>query len=297
MKETTIESVDIDSLQPNPFQPRNRIKQEDIQELAASIKQFGILEPLVVAETPAGLQIIAGERRWRAAKQAGLKQVPIILKNTTPREMLEMALIENVQRTDLNALERAKAFEQLRRDFGHSRQDIADRISKSISFVNNTLRLLTLPDALKDGIAGGLITEGHARALQGLGDDEIPTMIKLYKQILVEDGSVRRAEELVRNHKSDHGTSPLSKPRGPVTRHEDPEFKEWQQRLQKVLRRRSDAVKVQLVRSLKQTRIVITIKGDLDKTQPALQKIMELTSQDPDMKNSMEDEVKIKELV
>ena len=107
--------LDIKLLQPNPFQPRNKIQPEDVEELTDSIKQYGILEPLIIAQTPAGYQIIAGERRWRAAKAAGLTEVPVLIKKTTPRGMLEMAIIENVQRIDLNSIERAQAFKQIGR--------------------------------------------------------------------------------------------------------------------------------------------------------------------------------------
>lgn len=272
----TLQTLDINILEANPFQPRNKIKKEDLEELTASIKQFGVLEPLVIAKTPAGYQIIAGERRWRAAKAAGLKEVPVVVKETTPREMLEMALIENVQRVDLNAMERAQAFQQLHREFKYSPHDIAKSISKSLSYVTNTLRLLTLPDAVKDGLAGGLITEGHARALGGLNADQ-SGMIKIYKQLLVEEASVRRAEELVRDYKSATYASPLVKPRKKVTRNADPQFQEWQDKLQKILRQRAEDVQVKLNRSHKQTRLIITIRGDLDATQPALEKIMKLT--------------------
>ncbi|MEX0895979.1 MAG: ParB/RepB/Spo0J family partition protein [Patescibacteria group bacterium] len=280
----SIQTLDIEVLEANPFQPRNKIKKEDLEELAASIKQFGVLEPLVIAKTPAGYQIIAGERRWRAAKEAGLKEVPVVIKETSPREMLEMALIENVQRIDLHAMERAQAFQQLKREFNYSLKDISKSISKSLSFVTNTFRLLTLPDAVKDGLAGGLISEGHARALGGLNDDP-SGMIKIYKQLLVEEGSVRRAEELVRDYKSNTYASPLVKPRKKITRNADPQFKEWQEKLQKILRQKAENVQVALNRSHKQTRLIITIKGDLDTTQPALEKIMKLTDKTASTEN------------
>lgn len=283
MADQVVQSVRIDILQANPFQPRNRIKPEDIAELADSIKMFGVLEPLIVAETPAGMQIIAGERRWRAARQAGLTEVPVIVKVTTPREMLELALIENVQREDLGALERAQAFAQLKRDFNHSISEIAESISKSVSYVSNTLRLLSLPDAIKDGLAGGLISEGHARALGGLPPEDTPTMIKIYKQVLLEEASVRRTEELVRDYKTQHTTSALRKPRTTITRGEDPAFQEWQAKLQRVLKAKAEGIKIKLTRSHRQSKLIITIKGDLDRTQAVINKLMDMTSNNPEM--------------
>ena len=197
--DTQIHDLPIDQLQPNPLQPRGVITPESLVDLIDSIKEHGILEPLVVAKTDAGYQIIAGERRWRAAKYAGLPTVPVIIKETSPQGMLELALVENVQRVDLNALDRAKGFERLVSEFGLSSSDIAQRVGKSTAYVANTLRLLKLPDALKDGLLSGLITEGHARALSAIEDEN--TMIAAYKILLRESGSVRRAEDLARRMK------------------------------------------------------------------------------------------------
>lgn len=271
-KPLQITTLQIDILQTNPFQPRNKIAREDILELADSIKQFGVLEPLVVAETPAGFQIIAGERRWRAAQEAGLKEVPAIVKKTTPREMLEMAIIENVQRTDLGPLERAQAFFQLKRDFHYSVPQIAERLSKSNSYVSNTMRLLDLPDAIKDGLAGNQITEGHARAIAGI--EKTADMIELYKRILVESASVRRAEELARNHRQQFSTSPIKRLPPNLTKTDDPLVKEWENTLKRLLMAKSS---VKLSRSLKQTRITITLKGDPEQTQKDLEKIINFT--------------------
>jgi ParB family chromosome partitioning protein len=159
--------IDVVQLQANPLQPRGSITPESLVDLVDSIKEHGILEPLVVAKTPAGFQIIAGERRWRASKLAGLTHVPSIIRETTPKGMLEMALVENVQRVDLNALDRGKGFERLQNEFGLTTSEIAVRIGKSVAYVSNSLRLLGLPDALKDGLLSGLITEGHARCIEG----------------------------------------------------------------------------------------------------------------------------------
>lgn len=198
--------LEAEALQPNPLQPRGQIMPDTLLELAESIREHGILEPLVVAKTPAGYQIIAGERRWRAAKLAGLSRIPCIIKETTPRGMLEMAVVENVQRVDLNPLERAQAYRKLMDEFGLASVDIAQRVGKSGPYVSNTLRLLELPDALKDGLLSGQLTEGHAKALLGL--DGIADMIMAYKVILRENQGVRATEEMVRRMKARSGIKP-----------------------------------------------------------------------------------------
>lgn len=203
MDSHTIESklmyLDVNMLQPNPLQVRSLIKSESLVDLVESIKEHGILEPLVVAKTPAGYQIIAGERRWRASKIAGLPKVPVVVKETSTQGMLEMALVENVQREELNPIERAQGFNRLIDEFTLSVTEISKRIGKSPAYVSNTLRLLALPDAIKDGLISMDITEGHARAIAGLTD--IKLMIDVYKIILAEGASVRRTEDLVRKIK------------------------------------------------------------------------------------------------
>ena len=180
MEENQIFEIDIDVLQANPLQPRGLITADSLVEMVDSIREHGVLEPLVVAKTPAGYQIIAGERRWRAGKIAGLTKVPVIIKETTPQGMLEMAIIENVQRVDLNPLERAQAFKRLIDEFGLATSEIAVKIGKSAPYVSNTLRLLSVPDALKDALASGATTEGHVRALASLED---PHLKKYWKKI------------------------------------------------------------------------------------------------------------------
>ena len=193
--------LDINILQPNPLQIRSLIKSESLVDLVESIKVHGILEPLVVAKTPAGFQIITGERRWRAAKIVGLTSVPVVVKETSTLGMLELALVENVQREDLNPMERAQGFQRLQDEFSLGVTEISKRIGKSPAYVSNTLRLLALPDAIKDGLISCDITEGHARAIAGLADDKL--MVEAYKTILSEGASVRRTEDLVRKVKED----------------------------------------------------------------------------------------------
>lgn len=199
MEDQKLINLEINLLQPNPLQVRSLIKSESLVDLVESIKEHGILEPLVVAKTPAGYQIIAGERRWRAAKIVGLPVVPIVVKETSTQGMLEMALVENVQREELNPIERAQGFQRLLDEFSLSVTGISKRIGKSPAYVSNTMRLLALPDAIKDGIISKDITEGHARAIAGLTD--VKMMVEVYKIVLTEGASVRRAEELVRKIK------------------------------------------------------------------------------------------------
>ena len=211
MEETATEvivEVDIDSLQPNPLQPRGLILPDSLVELADSIREHGILEPLVIAKTPAGYQIIAGERRWRAAKLAGLSRVPVSIRETSPQGMLEMAIVENVQRVDLNPLERAQAYQRLMAEFGLSATEIGQRVGKSGPYISNTLRLLELPDALKDGLLSGAVTEGHCKALLGLEDTNL--IVQAYKVVLKGNLGVRSTEELVRKMKNEVGIKPKS---------------------------------------------------------------------------------------
>src|SRR3989338_3526001 len=198
--------LEIELLQPNPLQPRGLISPESLAELAESIRTHGLLEPLVVAKTPAGYQIIAGERRWRAAKLAGLVEVPVIIRETSPQGMLEMAIVENVQRIDLNPLERAQAYRRLMDEFNLTNGEISIRVSKSPSYISNTIRLLTLPDALKDALMAGATSEGHVRALSALEDPHL--IIEAYKEVLKKNLSVRGTEELVRRMRSRHGIAP-----------------------------------------------------------------------------------------
>ena len=209
MKQIT--QIPTNQLEPNPLQPRGIISPESVSELVESIKEHGILEPLIIAKTPAGYQIIAGERRWRAARILKLEYVPTIIKQTNPQQMLEMAIVENVQRKDLNPIERAKAFLRLKDEFGFDNHQIAKKVSKSIPYVINCLKLLTLPDAIKDGLLSGLISEGHARALSSIGDTRL--MIEAYKIVLKEKASVRRTEDIARRMKKkiEEGSVPITK--------------------------------------------------------------------------------------
>lgn len=267
--------IEVTQLQANPLQPRGSITPESLVDLVDSIREHGILEPLVVAKTPAGFQIIAGERRWRASRLAGLTHVPCIIRETTPRGMLEMALVENVQRVDLNALDRAKGFERLMNEFGLTTSEIAVRIGKSVSYVSNSIRLLSLPDALKDGLLSGLISEGHARALAAIDDQNL--MVEAYKIILRESGSVRRAEELARRMKSKAGQS-NDRPgiRKNQLRVVSEEIDKMEESFQKSFvngEKEEIDTKVKLVRSRRETKLTFIFRGDLEETEDKLQRI------------------------
>lgn len=270
--------LDINQLQPNPLQPRGAITPESLVDLVDSIREHGVLEPLVVAKTPAGFQLIAGERRWRASKLAGLTHVPVIIRETTPKGMLEMAIVENVQRVDLNALDRAKGFERLMDEFGLTTSEVAVRIGKSVAYVSNSLRLLTLPDALKDGLLSGLISEGHARALAAIDDAEL--MVEAYKIILRESGSVRRAEELARRMKAKADQKP--KANLPKLRVVSEEIDKMQEDFTRAL---GGNHLVKLARSRRETRVTFILKGSLDETENTLQLIHRAITATPSQMN------------
>ena len=251
--------LEIDLVQPNPLQPRGLIPPDSLGDLVNSIREHGIIEPLVVAKTPAGFQIIAGERRWRASKLAGLSTVPVVVRETTAKGMLEMAIVENVQREDLNPIERAQAFQRLIEEFGLGVGEIAKRIGKSESYVSNTMRLLALPDAIKDGLISGAISEGHARAIAGLGD--IKLMVDAYKIILSESASVRRAEDLARRLKAQNDKQPTHN----VERiHSD--------ELDAIAKDIAQSVNglVKITQSKVEARIVLVMRGNLEATSKIL---------------------------
>lgn len=266
-----VQMLSVDELQPNPLQPRGEFQKEELEDLKTSILEHGIIEPLVVAHTPAGFQIIAGERRWRASKLAGLREVPVVIKKTTPRGMLEMAIIENVQRVDLNAIERAKAFQRLLTEFKLNNTDVAKKVGKSSAYISNSLRLLNLPDAIKDGLIGGLIAEGHARALAAINNARL--MVEAYKIILKENGSVRRAEALARlmnDQLEKSKNEPTKKEIKPIL---DGELETWRASLEKALGQHTN---VRLSRSRRQTKVNITLNGTPEQTQLQLEKILQL---------------------
>ena len=269
MEENQIFEIDIDVLQSNPLQPRGLITADSLVEMVDSIREHGVLEPLVVAKTPAGYQIIAGERRWRAAKIAGFIKVPVIIKETTPQGMLEMAIIENVQRVDLNPLERAQAFKRLIDEFGLSTSEIAVKIGKSAPYVSNTLRLLSVPDALKDALASGATTEGHVRALASLEDPHL--IVEAYKEILEKNLSVRGAEELARKMKARENIAP--KQQKPAQRIQSEELEKFQDELTDKLTNDGAKVKVKISQSRIEGKMHIVAKGNVQSTLLILKRV------------------------
>lgn len=192
--------VPVSDILPNPRQPRGAMAPEALAELAASIQEHGLIQPLIVTRgrptDRAPYQLIAGERRWRAAQLAGLTTVPVVVKEATPQQSLELALVENIQRADLNPLEEAEAFQSLINEFGLSQAEVAERVSKSRVAVANIVRLLRLPDEVKLLIAQGSLTEGHGRALLGLEEDA--QIVRAAEQVVARELNVRETEELVR---------------------------------------------------------------------------------------------------
>jgi ParB family chromosome partitioning protein len=192
-----VQQVPVDAIRPNPMQPRTGLDKAALEELAASIQEHGLIQPLVVTTpAPGEYQLIAGERRLEAARIAGLAHVPVLVKEATPQQVLELALVENIQRADLNPLEEATAYRQLIDEFGLTQEAVAERVGKSRATVANAVRLLRLPAPVKTALADGRISEGHARALLGLDDEQ--QQLGILITILRRGLNVRQTEELVR---------------------------------------------------------------------------------------------------
>ena len=189
--------VKLTAVEPNRDQPRKNFDEDALLELAESIKQFGLLQPILVQERDGYYEIIAGERRWRAAKIAGLKEVPVIIKNLTDQEIVEISLIENIQREDLNPIEEAQAYKRLLNEFHLKQDEVAERGSKSRTAVTNSMRLLKLCDEVQQMVVNEMITTGHARALLSIEDPEEQYMIA--QKVFDEKMSVREVEKLVKN--------------------------------------------------------------------------------------------------
>ncbi|MES0363197.1 MAG: ParB/RepB/Spo0J family partition protein [Desulfobacteria bacterium] len=190
---------DIDSIRPNPYQPRRRFPDQELKSLSNSIREKGIIQPVVVRAVSTGYELIVGERRWRAARLAGFKQVPVVLKNISGAEMVETALVENIQREDLNPLEKADGYHRLIKEFGLTQQEAAKRLGQERSTVANFLRLRKLPKPIQADIINNSLTMGHARALLGAGT---PAQQKeAWRRIVSQNLSVRAAEALIKKLK------------------------------------------------------------------------------------------------
>lgn len=248
--QTGLRYVPYDQIVPNPHQPRAPFRDQDLLELAASIQEHGIIQPLVVTRHPeGGYQLIAGERRWRAARLAGLQEVPVIIKEAAPQQMLELALVENVQRADLNPLEEALAYQHLIEDFGLSQAEVARRVGKSRVAVTNTLRLLQASPKVQTALMEHRITEGHARALLGL--ETAAQQEAALRVVLEQEFNVRQTEALVQKLRSGAQVTPKAKAAPP------PEVRALEERFQEAL-----GTRVRLLTGRKGGRVIIYYYSD-----------------------------------
>lgn len=241
-----IQEIPIEEITPNPRQPRQWFGEKDLQELAESIRQHGVVQPIIVARTGSRppYQIVAGERRWRAARLAGLAVIPAIIRELSPREAVEIALVENLQRADLSPLETALAYRTLIEEFGLTQSDVAERVGKSRSAVANTLRLLDAPEPIQRALASGEISEGHARALLSLPDAS--AQLEALRLIRDRGLTVRQTEDLVRRWSARPQSHHRSTTNVPL------EFERATQELQRRLR-----TKVELRRGARGGRLII----------------------------------------
>lgn len=246
-----VQTVPITDIRPNPHQPRTVMDAEKLAELAASIQEHGLIQPLVVTQQEGHYVLIAGERRWRASQQAGLTEIPVIIKEATPQEMLELAIIENIQRADLNPLEEAYAYQQLMDEFGLIQEDVAKRVGKGRSTVANLVRLLDLPPNIQQAIADGQISGAHGRALLPLRTPEAQTAAM--NQVIKHELNVRQTEALVTNLKVE------KKPHARVRPALPPDLADLQQQFATSL-----GTKVAIEKSGKGGRVVIHYYNDED---------------------------------
>lgn len=223
--------VDIQKVEPNREQPRKNFDEDALLELSDSIKQFGILQPLLVQDKKEYYEIIAGERRWRAAKMAKIKEVPVIIKNLTDQEIVEISLIENIQREDLNPIEEAIAYKRLLEEFNLKQDEVAERVSKSRTAVTNSMRLLKLSDEVQQMVIDDLLTTGHARAL--LGIDEPEKQYATAQKIFDEKLSVRETEKLIK--KMQNEKKKASKKEEPVDPKMDIIYQDLEEKLKNIL--------------------------------------------------------------
>jgi ParB family chromosome partitioning protein len=240
----------ISRISPNPYQPRKRFSQDDLASLRASIAAHGVLQPILVSETATGYQLVAGERRLRAAQAAGLDRIPAVIRQLVDRDQLELALVENLQRADLDPIETADAYRQLMNRFGLSQDDVATRVGRARSTVANTVRLLDLAPDVQGAVADGRLSEGHGRALGGL-----PTELqaRVLDSVIGQELSVRQTEELVRRLREPK-PSPAD---AAAPRQTDPELERVEEDLRRAL-----GTKVSLAKSRRGGRIVIEYYSD-----------------------------------
>ena len=242
--------IPLNRIAPNPRQPRQRMDDAALATLAASIGEHGVIQPILVTETPDGYQLVAGERRVRAARMAGLERIPAVIRSLADREQLELALVENLQREDLDPLESARGYEQLIDEFGFTQERLAERVGRARSTITNTLRLLELHPAVQAAVADSVVTEGHGRAIGGLPLDQQPKVLAL---VVDDDLSVRQAEELVRRLREPRAARSTAASARPV----DPDLERVEEDLRRAL-----GTKVRLAKSRKGGRIVIEYYSD-----------------------------------
>ena len=243
----------VEAIEPNPYQPRKKFGENELEELVASVREKGILTPLLVSRMDKGYRLIAGERRWRAAQKAGLERVPVVIRESSPVESLELALIENIHRKDLNPIEEALAYQRLLEDTAITQEELAKRLGKERATITNTLRLLKLPRAIQQDVVEERLSMGHARALAGLKSREL--QLDLRDEILKKALSVRQTENLVKKKENQRGSGIRSIQRD-----------SYLQSLEENLKR-SLGTKVEIVRRGKQGRISIFFfsDGELDR--------------------------------
>ncbi len=209
-EEDGVREVELGLIKPNPYQPRTEFDDQKLEELARSIEEHGVIQPIIVRKKDGGYELVAGERRWRAAKKAGIRKIPAIVKEYSDGQMLEIALLENLQREDLNPIEEATAYKQLIEDLGITQETLSKRIGKSRSVIANSIRLLNLPEEIQNLLAKGKITTGHARALLSLDNEE--EQKQMAQKILERDLTVREIEKLVKKPKKQNKLSKKTNP-------------------------------------------------------------------------------------
>lgn len=241
--------IALDRISENPRQPRVRLDPDALATLVASVREHGVIQPVLVTETLGGYQLVAGERRVRAARIAGLERIPAVVRQLADREQLELALVENLQREDLDPLESAGAYRQLIDEFGFTQEQLAERVGRARSTVANTLRLLELHAAVQAAVAAGAITEGHGRAIGGMPPE---LQERVLGSVVEQDLSVRQTEELVRRLRE-----PRPDPAQPASRAVDPDLERVEEDLRRAL-----GTKVRLARSRRGGRIVIEFYSD-----------------------------------
>lgn len=231
----------VDNIEPNPYQPRQDFSEDDMVEMVASVREKGVLTPLLVTRTPDGYQLIAGERRWRAAQRAGLERVPVVLREATAAESLELAIIENIHRKDLNPIEEAHAYRRLLEEVGMTQEELGRRVGRDRTSITNLLRLLQLPAGIQKDVIDGRISSGHARVLAGI--KRVEDQLTLRDRVLREGLSVRGLETLAQR---------LKRPRRPARTQQDDYLDSLEERLKRTL-----GTKVELRRRGRAGRLVI----------------------------------------